>query len=297
MVHRDGPDHAAPAGSSTRRVSDRGAPSHPEAALRPGAGPHIIEWTAEAGSTNERLAALLEAGGHFPDFAVVGTDHQVAGRGRLDRAWSVPAGKALTCSFAVRVPEHAAGEVWGWLPVVTGLAVHNALAEAGVASQIKWPNDVLVDGRKICGILARVVTTPTGPAVVIGTGINLTLTAADLRDGGVPDGYATSVLLEGGDPDRDRFLTSLAEHLRTHVSAVVAAGAAATGTSAATAARAAMATLDSQVRVHLPGGRLLVGTAVGLDAQANLQVRPEGSTGAAEPITVSAGDVVHVRPA
>lgn len=247
-------------------------------------------------STNDRLAELLESGQQIPDFAVVGTDHQTAGRGRLGRTWTVPAGRALTCSVPVRIPAGTPGSALGWIPVVTGLAVRAALAEAGVDAQLKWPNDVLVDGRKICGILARIVARDGGMTVIIGTGVNVALTVEDLREGGVPEGAATSVLLEGGRVDRTELLTSLVGHLRRVVTAVLADGSAVGDSATAAEARAAMVTLGAAVRVHLPGGDELIGTAVDLDEHANLLVRPDGATAPQDTVRVSAGDVIHVRP-
>lgn len=258
--------------------------------------PVIHEWTAATASTNDRLVDLLEAGVDVPDFAVVGTDHQTAGRGRLDRVWTVPPGRALTFSVPVGIPTGTSAGALGWLPVVTGVAVRAALAEAGVAAQLKWPNDVLVDGRKICGILARMVVRGDRARVVIGAGVNVSLSADDLRSGGVPDGAATSVLIEGGRTDRDALLTSLVAHLRRTVGAVLDEGSAFADGATAADARAAMVTLGAAVRVHLPGGDQLVGTAVDLDAHANLMVRPDGAADG-ELVRVAAGDVVHVRPA
>ena len=289
MVHTGGTEHTASTAFPPPQESDRGAPSNPDVVR-----PLIHEWTTATSSTNQRLADLLEAGEQIPDFAVIGTDHQTAGRGRLDRTWSVPAGAALTCSLPVRIPAGTPQESLGWLPIVTGLAVRAALAEAGVAAQLKWPNDVLVDGRKICGILARVVAVDGGLSVVIGTGINLTLTEDDFRAGGVPDGRATSVLLESGDTDRDRLLASLVAHLRDRVTSLLERGPAG---ALADEARQAMVTLGSAVRVHLPGDRQLTGTAVRLDSSAGLVVLPDGAAGPQDEVTVSAGDVVHVRPA
>ena len=295
MVHSDGPIRATSTDPHDPLEGDRGAPSnlYEEPNLQ---NPVIHEWTTATASTNDRLVELLEAGADLPDFAVVGTDHQTAGRGRLDRVWNVPPGRALTFSVPVRVPSGAPADALGWLPVVTGVAVRAALADLGVAAQLKWPNDVLVDGRKICGILARMVVHGGRTTVVIGAGVNVGLTADDLRAGGVPEGYATSVLLEGGRTDRDALLGSLVAHLRRTVTAVLDEGPAFTDGATAAEARAAMITLASAVRVHLPGGDQLVGTAVDLDAHANLLVRPDGAADDGV-VRVAAGDVIHVRPA
>lgn len=254
----------------------------------------VLEWPSELGSTNTRLAELVAGGIAVPDFAVLGTDHQTGGQGRLGRTWTVPASAALTFSVPVAVPPGTDPGGLGWIPVVTGLAVTRALAGMGVRAGIKWPNDVLSgQGRKLCGILSRLVTGPEGgPTVVIGCGVNVSLTREEL-----PVDTATSVLLEGGAPDREAVLAGILEHLPGLVRSVFARGTDFSRTQEAAEVRAAMVTLGARVRVHLPGERTLVGTAAGLDEEANLLVRPEGADPRDEPVRVTAGDVVHVRPA
>ena len=103
------------------------------------------------------------------------TGHQSAGRGRLGRTWTAPPGTSIAMSVLVRPagrrPEPldlAAAARPGW-PSPTALR-----RAADVPAVLKWPNDVLVGDRKLCGILAERVETPTGPACVIGMGINVT---------------------------------------------------------------------------------------------------------------------------
>ncbi|WP_156913967.1 biotin--[acetyl-CoA-carboxylase] ligase [Brevibacterium album] len=291
-----------------------------EAGRRAGSGPIMVhEWPAERDSTNTRLAALLESGVRVPDFAVVGADHQVGGQGRLGRTWSVPARAALTFSVPVAVPAGTDLSCLGWIPVVTGLAVTRALADLGVEAGIKWPNDVLsAEGRKLCGILSRLVLLPDGGrTVVVGIGTNVSLTEEEL-----PVGTATSILLEGGRPDREALLAAIMLRLPGLIREVLDAGPGFSATRAAAEVREAMVTLGSRVRVHLPGDTSFTGTAAGLDAEANLLVRRDaeasaGGSGAGAPavdggavpagqadaagqaglVRVSAGDVVHVRPA
>ena len=100
-------------------------------------------------------------------------EHQVAGRGRLDRVWTSPPRAGLTVSFLLRPDVPAARR--GWLPLLTGVALAEAVGEVtGVRTSLKWPNDLLaVDGRKLAGILAE----STGTAVVVGVGLNVTTTA------------------------------------------------------------------------------------------------------------------------
>ncbi len=137
-------------------------------------------------------------------FSIV-ADEQTAGRGRLQRAWSSPKGAGLYFSILLRpaIPqEHS--------PLITfmaALAVGDALQEAaGVQADIKWPNDLLSDERKICGILAEAIETPAGRAVVVGIGINLTQNAFPPELANV----ATSVSeVTGQPPERETILTAL----------------------------------------------------------------------------------------
>ena len=112
--------------------------------------------TPSTASTNADLADAARAGA--AEGAVHTTDHQVAGRGRLDRT-GVPEARASRsrCCCADEVP---AGR-WVWLPLLVGLAVAATVEECGVEPGLKWPNDVEVDGRKIAGILLERVDTRT----------------------------------------------------------------------------------------------------------------------------------------
>ena len=149
----------------------------------------------ETASTNADVAALGRAGaGHG---LVVATPYQRAGRGRFDRVWSTPPDTCVAMSVLVR-PRVPLAE-WGWLSLLVGLAVVDGLAAAsGVRAGLKWPNDVLVGERKICGILCEAVETPTGRAAVLGMGINIALAEGDIAAPNV-----TSLLLEGSDAPAD----------------------------------------------------------------------------------------------
>ena len=133
---------------------------------------------AEAGSTNDELVALA---GSEPDFSVVVTGNQTAGRGRLGRRWVAPAGSSLATSVLLR-PVLPGGEPlaikhYGWLPLIAGAAMARALQPL-VPGRVglKWPNDVQIDGLKVCGVLAELV--PPGDAVVIGSGDEAAMIAA-----------------------------------------------------------------------------------------------------------------------
>jgi BirA family biotin operon repressor/biotin-[acetyl-CoA-carboxylase] ligase len=210
---------------------------------------------------------------------VVVTEHQTAGRGRLDRTWETPPRAALTFSVLLR-PTAAAAD-WPWLPLLAGHALGRALREAGFDVGVKWPNDVLVGGLKVAGILVERVETPTGPAAVVGIGLNVTSTRAEL-----PVETATSLAVEGAAPDRTELLVAVLGTLRSEYDAWQH-GAAADLRAAYTRE---CVTVGRDVRVELPSGERLIGRATGVDPGGRLLVRgPAGET------AVGAGDVVHVR--
>jgi BirA family biotin operon repressor/biotin-[acetyl-CoA-carboxylase] ligase len=139
-------------------------------------------------------------------------DHQTAGRGRQGRQWLSPPGSALTVSLAFREVQALAPT-----PQRYTLLVSTALAEAieAVAPQlqpsIKWPNDLLLGGRKVAGVLAESTWDGRDLLVIVGTGVNVNLQAADLAPIG---GTATSLAIEtGGSIDRGALLLALVEHL------------------------------------------------------------------------------------
>ena len=242
----------------------------------------VVELHETATSTNAVAADRARAGA--PDGLVVVAEHQTAGRGRLDRTWETPPRAALTFSLVLRPTVPAAD--WPWLPLLTGHTVAKVLRAAGYAgSVVKWPNDVLVGERKVAGILVERVETPSGPAAVLGIGLNVSLTEAEL-----PVPTATSLALEGGaEPDRTALLVELLRSLREAYDAWQAGGADGLARLRASYA-AACVTVGREVRVELPGGETLQGRASGIDAVGRLVVvGPDGE------VAVGAGDVVHVR--
>lgn len=241
------------------------------------------------GSTNAVVADRARAGA--PEGLVVATEHQTAGRGRLDRTWETPAGSALTFSVLLR-PTVPPGQ-WPWLPLLTGYAVAKALAAAGFGARLKWPNDVLLGDRKVAGILVERVEGEGGPAAVVGIGLNVLLTEEQL-----PVPTATSLLVESAGlghpvPRRTALLATLVETLSEAYDAWQA------GIDEGSTARLresyarVCATLDRDVEVAMPDGSTLAGRATGLDGHGRLLVAPA----AGPEVAVGAGDVVHVRPA
>ena len=164
------------------------------AALAARGGPWLpaVEWPASLVSTNDRLKALARGGA--PEWTAVLADVQTGGRGREGRAWASPPG-GLYLSVLLR-PRFAKA---GLLPLAAGVAVAEAAAELGVATELKWPNDVLASGRKLAGILAEAASGPAGVEwVVLGLGVNVALEAAAVP----PEiaGAVTSLAAEGAEP-------------------------------------------------------------------------------------------------
>ena len=176
-------------------------------------------------------------------------------------------------------------DAWGWLPLATGVAVVDAVTGLGVDAGLKWPNDVLAGGGKLAGILAEVAAEQR--AVVVGIGLNVSLSADEV---GVAD--ATSLAGLGVTaPDRERVVVELLGELGRRI-ARGAAPAAPTPTLVADY-RARSLTLGMPVRAMLPGDREIVGVA----ARRRRPGPAAASTPTARRSTVSAGDIVHLRPA
>ena len=147
---------------------------------------------AEAPSTNDLAWDALASGA--PDGTVVVADAQSRGRGRDGRAWHMTPGKGLALSMVLHLGCDRRQS--GTLPLVAGLALARALEGLGVTATLKWPNDLLVDGRKLAGILCESRRLPAGTdAVVIGVGVNVTQQQADLP--AELTGLATSLAMEG----------------------------------------------------------------------------------------------------
>lgn len=164
-----------------------------------------IEVVPRTGSTNSDLVARAAAGS-VEEGAVLVAEEQTAARGRLDRRWSAPPRSGLFFSVLLR-PREVPVARWGWLPLLTGVAVATGLARAaGVDTALKWPNDLLVtvggEERKAGGILAE---RAGDDGVVIGVGINVSLRADEL-----PVPQAGSLALAGAaGTDRDPLLRAV----------------------------------------------------------------------------------------
>ena len=232
--------------------------------------PFEIEYHDSIGNTNDRARELADAGER--DVAVL-ADEQTGARGRLDRAWSSPSG-GIWLSLVCR-PEIPPAQA----PIYTlaaAVATTEALSSVGVEAGIKWPNDVLVDGKKLVGILTEMEGEADRVSwIVVGIGINANV------DGDTVPETATTIRERVGDVDRAALTRELLERfeaLRNDPESVLPAW------------RAASVTLDRRVRVETPGDEI-VGRAVDVEFPGTLVVETESGQR-----RVSAGDCEHLRP-
>jgi BirA family biotin operon repressor/biotin-[acetyl-CoA-carboxylase] ligase len=242
----------------------------------PLAGP--VLWLPETGSTNDE--AVRRAREDAPEGLVIGADHQTAGRGRQGRTWRSEPGDALLVSIVLRPA--VAPEAAGPLAVVVALGLADALDALGHGpAEIVWPNDVLVGGRKVAGILVELSTERDRVRwAVAGIGVNVRA-APDVPDARWPPG---SLADDGAPPAREDLLVATLRALGRRYSEWLARG-----PGAPVAAFAARDALRGRwVRVSLADG-VLEGRATGLDELGRLRVAgPDGER------AVSAGEVVRV---
>ncbi|MGW0768367.1 biotin--[acetyl-CoA-carboxylase] ligase [Streptomyces sp. NPDC002676] len=248
-----------------------------------------LDVVLRTGSTNSDLVARAKAG-EAGEGAVLVAEEQTAGRGRLDRQWTAPARSGLFFSVLLKPAEVPVAR-WGWLPLLTGVAVATGLSRAaGVDTALKWPNDLLVtvggEERKAGGILAE---RAGEDGVVVGVGINVTLRAEELP---VPQA-GSLVLADAVSTDRDPLLRAMLRELETWYGRWRAAGGDPAASGLQETYAAGCATLGRSVRAELPGGRAVVGEAVAIDSDGRLVIAT--ADGLQEP--VGAGDIVHLRPA
>lgn len=239
---------------------------------------HTIDVVATTGSTNHDLAAAARDGAGPGRVLVAG--EQTAGRGRLARQWASPAGASVSMSVLLQPTQHWSR--WGWLSLLAGSAVSAALegmAPQGVDVALKWPNDVLVDGGKVCGILSERVERPDGAMAVVGIGINLDIACDDL-----PVPTATSLGLAGFDVATADVvagvLTRLAEYYERWER---------DGTLAEEYSRRC-ASIGAELTISVAGERPRRGIGRGVDDDGRLLVETDDGLEA-----FAVGDVVHAR--
>jgi BirA family biotin operon repressor/biotin-[acetyl-CoA-carboxylase] ligase len=154
-------------------------------------------------STNLEVARRAQEGA-AEGLCIVAAE-QTAGRGRLGREWLSPRGAGIYCSTLLR-PQFEQ-KLWPLITLMSAVVVNEALLEAcGLETDIKWPNDILYEEKKLCGILAEIVETPGGRAVVVGIGINLTNDSFPIQLATVATSVAAAT---GRDPVLDQVLDRL----------------------------------------------------------------------------------------
>ena len=234
-------------------------------------------------STN--LEAMRQAKDGAPEGLCIVAREQTAGRGRLDRKWHSPKGSGLYFSVLLRPRFEVSG--WPLITLMAALATVDALQSVcKVKADIKWPNDICFDERKLCGILAETVETPDGPAAILGVGINLS--SAGLEEFA---NQATSIQdVISKEPDAEQILAALIESIaeryrlldtaegREHIIREWCAN--------------SSYAFDREVRVTTANGGF-TGVTRGLDSDGALRV--ETSDG--KVTAVRAGEVTGVRPA
>ena len=167
-----------------------------------------VRYLPECGSTNAYVKEHFE---EFGPVAAVYTENQTAGRGRLGRSWVNAEGKALYYTVAIKEPLAQPAT----LPLLASLAVRRQLQlRYGVDCQIKWPNDLLLNGKKIVGILCEGVSygyQQQGRGILCGVGINLAQPQEYFAAAGLPHG--TSLALQGVPVDMDTDPEWLAQYM------------------------------------------------------------------------------------
>jgi BirA family biotin operon repressor/biotin-[acetyl-CoA-carboxylase] ligase len=252
-----------------------------------------VTQVARTGSTQVDVATMADDG--QPAGLVLIAEEQSAGRGRLERSWTTEKGRGIAMSLLLR--PHRDVTEWGWLPLVVGAAVVEAIDALGAPASLKWPNDVLVNDRKVAGILVEQrperEASPggLGDAAIVGIGINLL----------APERVAEPLLVQpiglleaipdaqlGTEADTE----PIASVLRT-IAEWLDAWEAGDDERLRGMVRDRCSTLGRAVRVLLPSEEVLEGTAAGLSDRGELLVNTDGPEGPTR--TVAAGDVVHLR--
>ena len=241
-----------------------------------------FEYLEQTGSTNKDLLAR-SAG--LPEFFVLATDFQTAGKGRMDRSWEANPGSSVMASILLR-PQFTQSSGIGWLSLLTALAITRVISNHGLGPKIKWPNDVLIGEKKVSGILAEAAADLS--CVVIGFGINVNQSTEQL-----PVDTATSLSLETATEfDRDQLLAAVIENIRSLYLELSTSGGDATASGLRQEILELSATVGSQVSVEFPDGKKAFGLAKDIDETGRLVVSTQNET-----LSVSAGDVLHLRKA
>lgn len=239
-----------------------------------------VRWFEDIGSTNDWVMDQARSGAAEGLVAVA--DHQSEGRGRRDRRWVAPPGSSLLFSVLLE-PKLAPRQLHLTAAAVCLSAAAACKDVSGVDADVKWPNDLLVDNRKLAGVLSEsMIGADDSSTVVVGMGINVNwppVLPADLAH------LATALNRESGrQVDRGELLVALLENLDDYLDDWAAV---------AHDYQGRCATVGREVRVDLGERGLLEGTAVGITDDGLLEVEDRDGNA----VTVAVGDVVHLRQA
>lgn len=240
-------------------------------------GPYArLEYQEQTDSTNTDLVKLAQSGAAA--WTVALTEYQSAGRGRMGRSFTAPPRSQLPMSVLIRPPHEAVSRL-GTMPLATGLALIDAIGSPKI--KLKWPNDLVIDGRKLCGILAEAVSLGAEPAVVIGMGLNTSLQQDEL-----PVPHASSLLLEDIPFERNELAVKILKAVYRRLNQWQN-----NDPQLLNDYRAVSATIGEDVRVVLPDNTELLGVAESVGDDGRIEVRDDH--GVLHQLT--AGDVTHLR--
>jgi BirA family biotin operon repressor/biotin-[acetyl-CoA-carboxylase] ligase len=212
----------------------------------------------------ETSSTQIELANNFHAGKVLVAEYQTAGRGRLDRKFEVPPRKGLTFSFAIDSKKD-----FSWIPLITGLAVAEAINKyiGKEKVDIKWPNDLLIDNKKLAGILSEKV----GDGVVVGVGINIFQTQTELP---IENAISLSMIAS---VDRSELLAEILNQLGLALSNIE---------SQKNLYRERCSTIGKNVQVTLPNGEKIEEVALGISNDGSLLLKSR---------EVSVGDILHLR--
>lgn len=241
-----------------------------------------VVYQEETGSTNDDARSLAQSGA--PEGTLVLADHQSRGRGRLNRSWTAPPGSSLLMSLVFR-PDLPPAAVQG-LTMACGVGVAEGVeAQTGLTVGLKWPNDILVDGLKVGGMLTEISLGARGiDFAIVGIGLNVNLHPGDLPDDLLVKANSLSAAC-GRPVSRLALLQEILRRIDARYQALVG------GHSPHRAWQQRLVTLGQRVRVTESGGAFKEGIAEGVDANGALLLRLDSG----ELCTVLAGDVT-LRP-
>ena len=253
-----------------------------------------LDVVAEVPSTNAELLRAVRSGAATTAGRVLVAEWQSAGRGRFDRVWTSPPRAGLTFSVLLR-PAAVPVARRSWLPLLAGTALRAAVLDLlgggdPLPVWLKWPNDLLVgtDRKKAAGILAET----HDDAVALGMGINVHNTRTELPG---PGATSFDLAFPQARVDREDLLVAVLAAFSTRYDRWTACDGDADASGLREEYQRACDTIGRAVEVDQPGRRI-AGTATGVDAGGALLVAYGAGSGPYGTVTVSAGDVTHVRP-